>query len=145
MDEGEFRTIKGYNRKNNPTLTDAMEDYLEMICRDARKYGYARINHLAAALHVKPSSCSKMVSHLRALELVDSERYGVICPTQRGWEIGGYLLHRHDILHAFLCLLNQTQNETEQTEQLEHFVTERTLRNLERLIPLLERYWTGVE
>ncbi|MBC8569904.1 metal-dependent transcriptional regulator [Zongyangia hominis] len=134
MDQNEYRTIKGYKLKNNKEITDAMEDYLEMICRSARLDGYARINHLASTLGVRPSSASKMVSNLKDLGYVDSEKYGIVKPTAKGWELGGYLLYRHDVLHDFLCLLNHTQDEIEQVEQIEHFFDEKTIHNLERLV-----------
>lgn len=134
MDQNEYRTIKGYKLKNNKEITDAMEDYLEMICRSARRDGYARINHLAATLGVRPSSASKMVSNLKELGYVESEKYGIVKPTVKGWELGSYLLYRHDVLHEFLCLLNHTEDEIEQVEQIEHFFDEKTIRNLEGLV-----------
>ncbi|MBC8545911.1 winged helix DNA-binding protein [Clostridiaceae bacterium NSJ-31] len=137
MEESEFRTLKGYRLKNNRAVTDAMEDYLEMICRCEKQDGYARVNHIAAALGVKPSSASKMVANLKELGYVDSQRYGMVKLTPKGWELGEYLLYRHDVLHRFLCLLNHTDDEIEQVEQIEHFFDEKTIENLERLLQRL--------
>lgn len=138
MENNEFRTLKGYQIKNNKQITGAMEDYLEMICRYSEKDGYARINHLAEKLNVKPSSASKMVAHLKELDLVDYEKYGVVTLTEKGRKLGDYLLYRHDTLHKFLCLLNHTADELEQVEQIEHFFDEKTIRNLEQLNKQLE-------
>lgn len=138
MENQEFRTLKGYQIKNNSQITYAMEDYLEMICRYCQNGGYARIGHLAEQLNVKPSSCSKMVGHLKNLGLVDYEKYGIIKPTQRGAELGEYLLYRHRILNDFLCYLNHTDDELEQVEQIEHFFKEQTIRNLEKLLVRLK-------
>ena len=60
-EEQAFYTQKGYEMRSGQTVTSAMEDYLEMICRQARTEGYARINFLAQRLNVRPSSASKMV------------------------------------------------------------------------------------
>ncbi|MDR3207079.1 MAG: metal-dependent transcriptional regulator [Oscillospiraceae bacterium] len=136
---GEYRTLKGYQRGETSLVTHAMEDYLEMICRCLRTEGAARVGTLAARLAVKPSSASKMAGNLRALGLLEYENYGVIHLTDKGFELGSYLLRRHDTLHRFFCLLNGTRDELEQTEKVEHYIDERTLRSLEDLIPALEK------
>ena len=79
-----------------------------------------------------------MVGHLKNLGLVDYEKYGIIKPTQRGAELGEYLLYRHRILNDFLCYLNHTDDELEQVEQIEHFFKEQTIRNLEKLLVRLK-------
>lgn len=134
----EFYTLKGYRMQNDGALTDAMEDYLEMICRCMGEGGYVRIHWLAEKLHVRPSSASKMVGKLRKLGLVEFEKYGLVSPTAEGYAIGSALLRRHNILHRFFCLLNHTDNELQQVEQVEHFISPETLASLERLIRRLE-------
>ena len=133
-EQADFYTQKGYQMRKQQQMTGAMEDYLEMICRQARAEGYVRINFLAGRLNVRPSSASKMVYQLREQGLVTFEKYGLIQPTQRGWEIGRYLLYRHDVLHRFFCLVNGSTDELEQVEQVEHYINETTLRNLEALM-----------
>ena len=125
---------KGYEMRSGQTVTSAMEDYLEMICRQARTEGYARINFLAQRLNVRPSSASKMVYQLRDLGLVAFEKYGLIRPTSAGTELGAYLLYRHDLLHRFFCWVNGTTDELEQVEQVEHYIRKETLHNLEQLM-----------
>ena len=137
-EEPDFYTQKGYQMRSDKLVTSAMEDYLEMICRQARMEGYARINFLAHRLNVRPSSASKMVYQLREQGLVTFEKYGLIQPTQRGWEIGRYLLYRHDVLHRFFCMVNGSEDELEQVEQVEHYLNEETVRNLETLMHRLE-------
>lgn len=139
MGERDFYTQKGYQLRSQHPITGAMEDYLEMICRQAGGEGYVRINFLAGKLNVRPSSASKMVYQLRDLGYVSFEKYGLIQPTQSGWELGRYLLHRHDVLHRFFCLLNHTQDELEQVEQIEHYINPQTLANLEKLTCRLEQ------
>lgn len=138
MSEPDFYTQKGYQLKNHSGVTGAMEDYLEMICRQARAEGFVRINFLAGRLNVRPSSASKMVYNLRALGLVEFEKYGLIRPSEAGQALGNYLLYRHDVLHRFFCLVNGSADELEQVEQIEHFVREDTVRNLERVSNVLE-------
>lgn len=137
-EEDDFYTQKGYQMRSPQAMTSAMEDYLEMICRQSQIEGYARIGFLAHRLHVRPSSASKMVCQLRDLGLVSFERYGLVRPTDDGLRLGGYLLYRHDLLHRFFCWLNGTDDELEQVEQVEHYINETTLENLGRLLERVE-------
>lgn len=132
-DDKGFYTLKGYQLNETNKLTASMEDYLEMICRILINTDVVRINELAEKLHVKPSSASKMVSNLKEAGYIDFEKYGYIVATKKGIEIGRYLLHRHDVLHKFLCMLNNTDNELDQVEKIEHFLNKSTIKNLEKL------------
>ena len=128
----DFYTFKGYQLNDNAQITSSMEDYLEMICRMLKNQDVVRINELADRLHVKPSSASKMVSNLRRLGLVNFEKYGYIKLTVKGLAVGEYLIYRHDVLNKLLCLINNSDDETEQVEKIEHFLNEKTIRNIEK-------------
>ncbi len=132
--EEKFYTLKGYNMKKETNLTNSMEDYLEMICRLMDDKRYIRVNSLAEKLNVKPSSASKMVLKLKERGYVYFEKYGVVMLTEKGREQGKYLLYRHDILHKFFCLVNKSENELEQVEQIEHFINRDTIENIERFM-----------
>ena len=66
------------------------------------------------------------------------EKYGLIQPTEKGWSVGRWLLHRHEVLHRFFCMLNGSTDELELVEQVEHYLNEGTVRNLEGLLERLE-------
>ncbi|MDD4844684.1 MAG: iron dependent repressor, metal binding and dimerization domain protein [Anaerotignum sp.] len=134
----EFYTLKGYQMNEDVALTTAMEDYLEMIYRLYEKNGRSRVNDLSRMLNVKPSSVTKMVQQLKELGYVNSEKYGQINLTEQGSALGAYLLYRHDVVHHFLCLLNQSKNELEQVEKIEHFLNRKTVENLKNLTLTLE-------
>jgi DtxR family Mn-dependent transcriptional regulator len=135
----DFYTSKGYYLKSQKEMTEAMEDYLEMICRLAKENEYVRINMLANKLNVRPSSTSKMVQNLKKAGYVQFEKYGFIKPTKRGWEVGNYLLYRHDVLHNFFCFVNNSQSELKQVELIEHFITEETVKNIEKLMEKMKK------
>lgn len=139
MKDNDFYTLRGYNRLDQPEISIAMEDYLEMICRLVRKGEFVRVNGLAALLNVTPPSSSKMVGKLRDSGMVEFEPYGIIRLTPKGEALGDYLLHRHDILHRLFCRVNGTENELELVEKIEHFLDRRTVKNLERLLAELEK------
>lgn len=132
VDSNEFYTLKGYSAMvGEDSLTTAMEDYLEMIYRLYSQGEKVRIKRLSEILHVKPSSASKMAKILKGAEYVEFEKYGCITLTDKGKEMGEYLLYRHEILHRFFCCINDSKNELTLVEKIEHFIDRRTVGNLE--------------
>lgn len=130
MEDKHFHTLKGYEILEVKKVTYAMEDYLEMICRCCEKSEFTRISELAKMLNVRPSSVTKMVCNLKQSELVECERYSYIRPTEEGRHLGEYLIFRHNTIHYFLCMLNHSENELEQTEKIEHYLDQRTIQNM---------------
>lgn len=133
-----FYTMKGYERACGELMTSSMEDYLEMICRMEAEGVPVRVSLLASNLHVRPSSASKMLDNLRTAGYIDFKKYGTIMVTDKGRREGGYLLHRHQVLHEFFCALNHTDSELEQVEKIEHYINGRTIASMERMLPLLK-------
>lgn len=129
-----FYTLKGYALQENNAITSSMEDYLEMITRIQSSGEVVRIGELAESLNVKPSSASKMVGNLKNQGLVVFEKYGYIKLTDTGSELGEYLVFRHDTLHRFLCYINQSDNELEQVEKIEHFINPETVQNIKKML-----------
>ena len=80
-----------------------------------------------------------MVQQLVQEGFVLAERYGDIALTERGRAMGNYLLYRHDVIHRFLCLLNHSEDELEQAEKIEHFLTCETVKNLDLLSQKIQR------
>ena len=138
--QDQFYTPTGYDRLIHRELSAAMEDYLEMILRMQPQSGEIGVNALAALLHVQPSSASKMVARLRQEGFIEPGRYGPISLTAKGSDYGSYLLHRHQVLCDFFCALNQSEDELEQVEQIEHYITPKTVANMQRLLPLIKRF-----
>ena len=121
-DKDGFYTMKGYERSASDELTSSMEDYLEMVCRMEEEGEPIRVSSLAASLHVRPSSASKMLDNLKKAGYIDFKKYGSIMVTEKGYEEGRYLLHRHQVLQDFFCTLNHTEDELELVEKIEHFI-----------------------
>ena len=121
----DFYTLTTYIHNKN-LITYPMEDYLEMIYR--KQDEPLTITSLSNYLNIKKSSCSKMISKLKSLELINNN----LTLTKEGLKIAQYLYHRHEILEAFLKDLNQENFKLEQVEKLEHFIDEITLINIEK-------------
>lgn len=119
----------------NGSITFAMEDYLEMIYRLSDRNGCAvRTKQLADRLNVTPSAVSKMADNLRSLELINYERYGYMTLTDKGRLLGQSLIARHSIINRFLCFINGTESELEETEKIEHYLSPRTISNMQKFL-----------
>lgn len=131
--KSEFYTLKKYRLNESDQITESMEDYIEMIYRISRDTGYTRVNDISKKINVSPSSTSKMMSKLKEAGIVTFPKYGIIKLTQEGLELGSYLMWRHNTIESFLCLLNGSDNEIKQAEQIEHYLNKTTVYNLEKL------------
>ncbi len=141
MQRNDFHTVRGYQlmTQEDKLLTPAMEDYLEMIYRSIREEGYMRINTLSEMLNVKPSSATKMVQKLAELALLDYKKYGIIFLTERGKEIGKFLLSRHNIIENFLKSIGINDNLLIETELIEHNISVNTLKNIDMITKFFEQ------
>lgn len=109
------------------TLTESMEDYLEMIYRIFQEKGYVRPVDLAEALNVQPSSVTRMVQRLDEQGLITYEKYRNISLTERGLAIGNFLAWRDETLKRFLSLLMPPATIAGQVEGIEHYITPVTM------------------
>ncbi len=136
----EFHTVRGYQLlgQDSRLLTSAMEDYLEMIYRGVQAEEYIRINMLSEMLNVKPSSATKMVQKLSELGLLKYQKYGIIFLTDKGKEIGEFLLRRHNIIQSFLEMIGIKEDLLVETELIEHNISSNTLSNIKILNEFFE-------
>ena len=137
MKEGEFYTLRGYKIKNEEVLSSSMEDYMEMIYRISLNTNEVRVNDLSEALNVQPPSTTKMIKRLSKEGYVYYEKYGMIKLTEKGNDIGIYLMKRHKTVYEFLKIIGIKSVLLEQTEKLEHAVNEDTLYRIKELTEFL--------
>lgn len=137
----EFYTVRGYAllSQDDNVLTPSMEDYLEMAYRLGNDKGYARSGDLAEALNVQPPSASKMVQKLADMGYLNYERYGVIEFTELGRETGEYLLRRHKTIEEFLAMLGVRQNILEDTEKMEHNISDETYKRIMLFVQFMQQ------
>lgn len=131
-----FYTVRGYERlmQMDKSVTPSMEDYLEMAYRLSREKGYTRIGDLAGALNVQPPSASKMVQKLAEASYISYEKYGAIELTEKGREMGDYLLKRHETIAEFLQIIGVTEGLLEETEKIEHNLSRKTVEQIMTLV-----------
>lgn len=118
----------------NTRLSVLMETYLEMISRMLQYNDFVKTNQLARNLNERPQASLKVLNNLKTLEYITMDKAGNIRLTNKGMVYGNYLLHRHEILNKFFSFINSSKNELEQVEKIEHFIDERTLKNIEKIL-----------
>lgn len=133
-----YYTLKGYKLRSNNKITEAMEDYIEMIYKNTLDNKEIGVKDLSLLLNVKYSSTSKMLDRLKEQELVNYYKYKKVSLTDKGIHLGKYLLYRHEILTTFFKLLNKKNYKLEEVEKIEHYLSSRTIKNLENLIKFLD-------
>lgn len=134
MEEEKYYTLTGYKIKNKYLITEAMEDYIEMIYRNTMEKQEITVKELSLLLNVRPSSVSKMINKLNELGIVFFHRYGPISLTKKGKNLGKFYLDRHNILTSFFQKLNKEDFKLEQVEKIEHFVDKITVDNIRKNI-----------
>jgi Mn-dependent DtxR family transcriptional regulator len=125
----EFYTVRGYQQieRQENKLTPAMEDYIEMIYRNSLEDGFIRINILSELLNVAAPSATKMVQNLSQLGYINYKKYGYVFLTDKGMEVGQYLLNRHNTIETFLKNIDIKDELLIETELIEHDISEKTL------------------
>lgn len=129
-----YYTLKGYKIRNKNKITEAMEDYIEMIYKNTLDKKEISIKEISNLLNVKYSSTSNMLDRLKKQELVNYNKYKKISLTNEGIHLGKYLLYRHNILTTFFKLLNKSDFQLQEIEKIEHYLSTKTIKNLEKLI-----------
>ena len=133
----EFYTLTNYIHKKS-FISYAMEDYLEMIYREELLNKKINITSLSSLLNIKKSSCSKMISKLKNLDLVWNDN-NKIRLSKKGIRIGKYLYMRHEVLEEFFRLINGKEFKLEQVEKIEHFIDNITLNNIKKLVLIIKK------
>ena len=129
-----YYTLKGYKLRNKNKITEAMEDYIEMIYKNTIDNNQISTKEISNLLNVKYSSTTNMLNRLKELELVNYNKYKKVSLTDKGIHLGKYLLYRHDILTTFFKLLNKNDYHLEEIEKIEHYLSVKTIKNLEKII-----------
>ncbi|SDK55461.1 transcriptional regulator MntR [Sediminibacillus albus] len=119
--------------------TPSMEDYIEQIYMLIEAKGYARVSDIAEALHVHPSSVTKMVQKLDKDEYLNYEKYRGLILTPKGKKIGKRLVYRHELLEQFLELIGVNQeNIYEDVEGIEHHLSWNSIDRIGDLVQFFE-------
>jgi DtxR family Mn-dependent transcriptional regulator len=123
--------------KTLPSLTSAMEDYLEAIYHLEQESRIARVRDIASRLDVKMSSVSSALKTLSSRGLIRYDPHQYIVLTERGMEKAKEIVRRHEIIKSFLTrVLKVGENLAEDNAcRLEHDLDPEVM---ERLVGFME-------
>jgi DtxR family transcriptional regulator, Mn-dependent transcriptional regulator len=129
------------------TLTESLEDYLEVIYQLQRESGSVRVKEIADFAGVKMPSVSSALGALKERGLVNHESYGQVSLTPEGRDTAEFLCRRHFALTTFLRDILGLDEEQAEREAcgIEHALSAETLRRLLMMIDFIERCPRGGE
>lgn len=121
-------------------LSPSLEDYLEEIYRLSISAGTIRVTDIAIKLDVSLPSVNKAIRKLKDQAYVTHERYGEITVTDQGNHLGRYLVERNRLLQEFLLLIEADCDVEKESEAMEHYLSNTTIKAIEVLIIFLKKY-----
>ena len=124
---------------SRPSLTGALEDYLETIYELVRKQSFARVRDIARARGVKAGSVSPALRRLADLGLVDYARREYVTLTEAGEHEARRVFARHQLLSKFFENVLQMPHEAAQSEAcaMEHSLSDEGMDRLVRFFEFL--------
>jgi DtxR family transcriptional regulator, Mn-dependent transcriptional regulator len=122
-----------------PSLTSALEDYLETIYELVRKQSFARVRDIARARGVKAGSVSPALKRLADLGLVDYARREYITLTEAGEHEARRVYARHRLLSQFFEHVLQMPHDAADSEAcaMEHSLSDEGMDRLVRFFEFL--------
>ena len=118
-------------------LTPSLEDYLEELYRFSLYTDTVRVTDLSVKLSVAMPSVTKALHKLKDGQYISYERYGEISLTEKGKELGEFLVKRNQLLMEFLILIKTNCNIEAEAEAMEHYLSEATIRSIQAIVTFL--------
>ena len=124
----------------NATLSEPLEDYLEVIARLVKEQGSARVRDIADTLDVHKSTVTAALHKLADKGLVMYSPYKRPVLTAEGRKTAGEISNRHRVLARFFSnvLLLSSEKAAETACRLEHAMDEDALKRLYRFQEFIE-------
>lgn len=123
------------------TLSEEMEDYLEVIAALIASNGEARVTDIAKRLSVRKPSVTQALRSLKEKGLLFYKPYSSPVLTETGKRVAATVQRRHDIMKRFLTdvLLIDTDQADANACRLEHAVDKQVLEHLTHFMEFIQR------
>ena len=118
-------------------LTPSLEDYLEELYRFSLTSDSVRVTDLSHKLAVSMPSVSKALHKLKKGEFISYQRYGEITLTEKGKQLGSFLVKRNQVLQEFLILIQTDCDIAAEAEAMEHYLSDATIRSIQAIVTFL--------
>ena len=122
-----------FKKVRNAHKTENTEDYLELIAELLNRKGEARIVDIANRLDIAQATANKTIQRLQSQGFVKREPYRSIFLTVKGQKIASKSKKRHNTVLEFLLNLGlDVKTASADSEGIEHHVSEKTLKKMDR-------------
>lgn|GEM_PF-149118 len=108
-------------------LSPSLEDYLEEIYRISASGEVIRVTDVAACLKVSLPSVTNALKKLAESNYIKYRPYKDIVLTDKGKELGLFLVERNRIIRDFLILIGSACDVAAEAEAMEHYLSLPTL------------------
>lgn len=119
-------------------LSASLEDYLEEIYRLSVEKGDIHTSDIAASLDVTLPSVSKALQRLDEDGYIKYQPYQDIILTEKGQELGDYLVKRNQLLQTFFRLVCPECDEIKEAEAVEHYLSRKMIFQIKNLVNFLK-------
>ena len=119
-------------------LTPSLEDYLEELYRFSQASDSVRVTDLSHKLAVSLPSVTKALHKLKKGEFILYQRYGEIILTEKGKQLGDFLVKRNQVLQEFLILIQTSCDIAAEAEAMEHYLSDATIRSIQAIVTFLK-------
>ncbi len=115
-----------------------LEDYLETIYILLKEKGNARVTDIAKIRNVKKSTITEALKQLSIKGFINYKPYSSITLTEKGKNYAENIIKKHKILEEFYKKVLQEENREDELCNLEHFLSNETLKRIEALTKFFE-------
>lgn len=119
-------------------LSPSLEDYLEEIYRISQSGEAVRVTDIAACLNVSLPSVTRALHKLDESNYITYRRYKDIVLTDKGKELGHFLVERNRIIREFLKLIGSNCDVVAEAEAMEHYLSLPTLTAIINFVKFIE-------
>ena len=134
-----LESIKAGHKTKKVSSTVREEDYLEVIAELVELKGYATTLDISRFMNVTPTSVTKMLQKLDEKKYLEYEKYHGINLTTMGKHVADSIRRKHSTLLEFFEILNIGKEIANQdTEGLEHHLSDKTIKQLKKYITFLK-------
>ncbi len=122
-----------FRKVRNAHKTENTEDYLELIAELLNIKGEARIVDIASKMGIAQATANKTIQRLHQQGYITREPYRSIFLTIKGQKIASKSKKRHHTVLKFLLNLEiDKKTAAADAEGIEHHVSEKTLKKMEK-------------
>jgi len=124
-----------HESEKSVSVSDRMEDYLEVISELVDMKGYAATLDISRYMNVSAPSVTKMLKKLDADGYLEYEKYYGINLTEEGQRIADIIKQKHGILLDFFEILGIGKEIANQdAEGIEHHLNPKTIRQIRKFV-----------